>query len=65
MDTAAIIELISSQGFPIVMCIIFMFYIWNRDEKMMTAFDRMTDAFIEFKSTIELLFDRRGKGGDK
>lgn len=59
MEINEIMTLISSQGFPIVMCIVLIFYIKDRDDKMQEAFDRMTDAFTEFKALIE-----SKKGGD-
>jgi len=52
MDITQIIDLISSTGFPIAMCCILVWYIKDRDEKLQGSFDKMTEAFIEFKQMI-------------
>lgn len=52
MDITQIVDLVSSTGFPIAMCCILVWYIKDRDEKLQSSFDNMTEAFIEFKQMI-------------
>lgn len=52
MDITQIVDLVSSTGFPIAMCCILVWYIKDRDEKLQGSFDKMTEAFIEFKQMI-------------
>lgn len=48
-----IIDLVSSIGFPAVMCVMLIDYIKDRDEKLQASFDHMTEAFTEFKALIQ------------
>lgn len=52
MEITQIVDLVSSTGFPIAMCCILVWYIKDRDEKLQGSFDKMTEAFIEFKQMI-------------
>lgn len=61
MDVNAIIDLIGSLGFPVVMCFFLIDYIKDRDAKMQESFDRMTEAFTEFK---QMITDIRGDKND-
>jgi len=61
MDAAQLIDLCSTTGFPIVMCCFLLYYIKDRDVKMQESFDKMTEAFIEFKT---LFHNERGDSND-
>lgn len=61
MDVNGIIDLIGSLGFPVVMCFFLIDYIKDRDAKMQESFDRMTEAFTEFK---QMITDIRGDKND-
>ena len=57
MDVNAIIDLVGSLGFPVIMCFFLIDYIKDRDTKMQDSFDKMTEAFTEFK---QMLIDLKG-----
>lgn len=57
MDATQIIDLISSSGFPIAMCCILLYYIKDRDAKLQESFDKMTEAFTEFKIIFKTKWD--------
>lgn len=61
MDINSLLDMIGSLGFPIVMCFFLIDYIKDRDSKMQESFDKMTEAFTEFKQMIN---DLRGGNDD-
>lgn len=61
MSAPEIVDLISGTGFPIAMCCLLVYYIKDRDEKLQGSFDKMTEAFIEFKQMINDLMDKDGE----
>lgn len=61
MTTAEIVDLLSGTGFPIAMCIILIYYIKDRDEKLQGSFDKMTEAFVEFKQMINDMMNKDGE----
>lgn len=55
MEFDAIIQAVSAVGFPIVMTVMLLVYIKDRDSKLQNSFDRMTEAFTKFETMINIL----------
>jgi hypothetical protein len=67
MDMSTIAQLISTIGFPIVMCIYLLFYIKSFDEKYCEKLDSMAKAIENNTVVITKLItmiDRIEKGGE-
>lgn len=64
MDTNAIISLVGTLGFPIVMCGALFWYMVKQNELHSTESREMRDAINELKLAIVELTDRLRGGGD-
>ena len=60
MDANAIISTISSVGFPIVMCLILIWYIKGTHEKLIEAIQSLTQAVVKLEVRLDKLEDKRG-----
>ena len=64
MDANAIISLVGTLGFPIVMCGALFWYMIRQNEQHSTESREMRDAINELKIAIVELTDRLRGGGD-
>ena len=64
MDANAIISLVGTLGFPIVMCGALFWYMIKQNEQHSTESCEMRDAINELKIAIVELTDRLRGGGD-
>ena len=64
MDANAIISLVGTLGFPIVMCGALFWYMIKQNEQHSTESREMRDAINELKLAIVELTDRLTGGGD-
>ena len=64
MDANAIISLVGTLGFPIVMCGALFWYMIKQNEQHSTESREMRDAICELKLAIVELTDRLRGGGD-
>lgn len=64
MDANAIISLVGTLGFPIVMCGALFWYMIKQNEQHSTESREMRDAINELKLAIVDLTDRLRGGGD-
>ena len=64
MDAHAIISLVGTLGFPIVMCGALFWYMIKQNEQHSTEYREMRDAINELKLDIVELTDRLRGGGD-
>lgn len=64
MDANAIITLVGTLGFPIVMCGALFWYMIKQNEQHSTESREMRDAINELKLAIVELTDRLRGGGD-
>lgn len=53
MDSNAIISTISSVGFPIVMCLLLIWYIRNTHEKLIEAIQSLTQAVVKLEVRLD------------
>lgn len=60
MDSANIVSTISSVGFPIVMCLILVWYIKNTHEKLIEAIQSLTQAVIKLEVRLDKIEDEKG-----
>ena len=60
MDSASIVSTISSVGFPIVMCLILVWYIKNTHEKLIEAIQSLTQAVIKLEVRLDKIEDEKG-----
>lgn len=67
MDTNAVTTLISSMGFPIAMCLLLAWYVYNKDKTHKAEIDKLSDAVNKQTLSIQRLVERidRMLGGDK
>ena len=64
MDANAIISLVGTLGFPIVMCGALFWYMIKQNDQHSTESREMRDAINELKIAIVELTDRLTGGGD-
>ena len=64
MDSNAIISLVGTLGFPIVMCGALFWYMIKQNDQHSTESREMRDAINELKIAIVELTDRLRGGGD-
>lgn len=57
MDMAAIVQMISSVGFPVVMCIILFNYIKETQNDLTKAVNSLTDMVRELRDEIERAYE--------
>lgn len=60
MDGSAIVSTISSVGFPIVMCLILVWYIKNTHEKLIEAIQSLTQAVVKLEVRLDKIEDMKG-----
>lgn len=58
MEGQAIVNAISSIGFPIVMCLILVWYIKSTHEKLIEAIQSLTQAVIKLETRIDTIEDQ-------
>lgn len=64
MDSSSIVSTISSVGFPIVMCLILVWYIKNTHEKLIEAIQSLTQAVIKLEVRLDKIEDEKGDDPD-
>lgn len=63
MDVSAIIQAISTVGFPIVMCLLFMYYIKYINDQHKDEIDKLSQSVNNNTLVMQKLLDQLG-GGD-
>ena len=63
MDVSAIIQAISTVGFPIVMCLLFMYYIKYINDQHKEEIDKLSQSVNNNTLVMQKLLDKLG-GGD-
>lgn len=63
MDISAIIQAISTVGFPIVMCLLFMYYIKYINDQHKDEIDKLSQSVNNNTLVMQKLLDKLG-GGD-
>ena len=63
MDVSAIIQAISTVGFPIVMCLLFMYYIKYINDQHKDEIDKLSQTVNNNTLVMQKLLDKLG-GGD-
>ena len=58
MDGSAIVSTISSVGFPIVMCLILMWYIKDTHTKLTEAIQNLTQAVVKLEVRLDKIEER-------
>ena len=56
MDMTAIVQMISSVGFPIVMCVILFNYIKETQSKLTEAVNSLTDTVSALRIELEKMY---------
>lgn len=64
MDASAIIQAISTVGFPIVMCLLFMYYIKYINDQHKDEIDKLSQSLNNNTLVMQKLLDKLGGGGD-
>lgn len=62
MDGATIVSTISSVGFPIVMCLILMWYIKDTHTKLTEAIQNLTQAVVKLEVRLDKIEDKAKEG---
>ena len=63
MDVSAIIQAISTVGFPIVMCLLFMYYIKYINDQHKDEIDKLSQSLNNNTLVMQKLLDKL-EGGD-
>ena len=63
MDVSAIVQAISTVGFPIVMCLLFMYYIKYINDQHKDEIDKLSQSVNNNTLVMQKLLDKLG-GGD-
>lgn len=63
MDVSAIIQAISTVGFPIIMCLLFMYYIKYINDQHKDEIDKLSQSLNNNTLVMQKLLDKLG-GGD-
>lgn len=63
MDVSAVIQAISTVGFPIVMCLLFMYYIKYINDQHKDEIDKLSQSVNNNTLVMQKLLDKLG-GGD-
>ena len=63
MDVSAIVQAISTVGFPIVMCLLFMYYIKYINDQHKDEIDKLSKSVNNNTLVMQKLLDKLG-GGD-
>lgn len=64
MDISAVIQAISTVGFPIVMCLLFMYYIKYVNDQHKDEIDKLSQSINNNTLVMQKLLDSLGGGGD-
>lgn len=63
MDVSALVQAISTVGFPIVMCLLFMYYIKYINDQHKDEIDKLSQSLNNNTLVMQKLLDKLG-GGD-
>lgn len=63
MDISAVVQAISTVGFPIVMCLLFMYYIKYINDQHKDEIDKLSQSVNNNTLVMQKLLDKLG-GGD-
>lgn len=63
MDVSAVVQAISTVGFPIVMCLLFMYYIKYINDQHKDEIDKLSQSLNNNTLVMQKLLDKLG-GGD-
>lgn len=63
MDVSAVVQSISTVGFPIVMCLLFMYYIKYINDQHKDEIDKLSQSVNNNTLVMQKLLDKLG-GGD-
>ncbi len=63
MDVSAVVQAISTVGFPIVMCLLFMYYIKYINDQHKDEIDKLSQSVNNNTLVMQKLLDKLG-GGD-
>lgn len=60
MDVGAVVQSVSNYGFPIVMCIILMWYVNNQEERYKTSLDKINESLNNNTLALQALLQELG-----
>ena len=62
MDVSAVVQAISTVGFPIVMCLLFMYYIKYINDQHKDEIDKLSQSVNNNTLVMQKLLDKLGGG---
>lgn len=60
MDVGTVVQSVSNYGFPIVMCIILMWYVNNQEERYKTSLDKINESLNNNTLALQALLQELG-----
>jgi len=60
MDVGVVVQSISNYGFPIVMCVILMWYINNQEERYKTSLEKLNESLNNNTLALQALLQEYG-----
>ena len=60
MDVGTVVQSVSNYGFPIVMCIILIWYVNNQEERYKTSLDKINESLNNNTLALQALLQELG-----
>jgi hypothetical protein len=60
MDVGAVVQSISNYGFPIIMCVILMWYVNNQEERYKTSLEKLNESLNNNTLALQALLQEFG-----
>lgn len=60
MDVGTVVQSISNYGFPIVMCVILMWYVNNQEERYKTSLEKLNESLNNNTLALQALLQEFG-----
>lgn len=60
MDVGTVVQSISNYGFPIIMCVILMWYVNNQEERYKTSLEKLNESLNNNTLALQALLQEFG-----
>lgn len=60
MDVGTVVQSVSNYGFPIVMCVILMWYVNNQEERYKTSLEKLNESLNNNTLALQALLQEFG-----
>lgn len=60
MDVGTVVQSVSNYGFPIIMCVILMWYVNNQEERYKTSLEKLNESLNNNTLALQALLQEFG-----